>query len=225
MEFEAEVGGGAGEAARRVRRYYHPMSKVEDQGVLDLLIKVYLKNMKYPQGGSFTQYVDEMQEGQFLQVTGVAGDIYYTGNSRFMIRNAESGEMEERFIDKVGMIAAGSGITPMFQLIQTVADAGSRDTTALSLIYSCASPFDILLDEDLTDYEKAGKLFYFPIVQAPDENWSMGDGDVSKHMIENVMPPRNAPNSLIIVCGPPKLKEDVKALLDEMGYENYFIFK
>ena len=61
------------------------------------------------------------------------------------------------------MIAAGSGLTPMFQLIQTVADIPS-DNTALSLIYSCASPYDILLDEDLTEYEKMGKLFYFPVV-------------------------------------------------------------
>ena len=99
------------------------------------------------------------------------------------------------------MIAAGSGLTPMFQLIQTVADIPS-DTTSLSLIYSCASPFDILLDEDLTEYEKMGKLFYFPVVQAPDENWELADGRVTKEMIENIMPPINDPESLIIVCGP-----------------------
>ena len=159
-----------------------------------------------------------------MKVTGIAGDLYYIGESKFMIRNKETGQMEEKYIDKVGMIAAGSGITPMFQLIQTVADSGSRDTTALSLIYSCASPFDILLDEDLNDYEKDGKLFYFPIVQAPDENWEMADGDVNEKMIEHIMPPKNAENSIIIVCGPPKLKQDVKNLLDQMGYQNYFIF-
>jgi len=63
---------------------------------------------------------------------------------------------------RVGMIAAGSGITPMFQLIQTIAD--SKDTTSLSLIYSSRTPFDIILDEDLTEFEKAGKLCYFPLV-------------------------------------------------------------
>lgn len=61
------------------------------------------------------------------------------------------------------MIAAGSGITPMFQLIQTVADS-PVDDSALSLIYSNRTPFDIILDEDLTDYEKSGKLCYFPLV-------------------------------------------------------------
>ena len=75
----------------------------------------------------------------------------------------------------------------------------------------------------MTEYEKAGKLFYFPIVQAPDENWQLADGDVTHKMIENIMPP-DEDDSLIIVCGPPKLKEDVKKILDEMEYQNYYIF-
>lgn len=80
-----------------------------------------------------------------------------------MVRDNESKEMVERNIDRIGMIAAGSGITPMFQLIQTVADSPA-DSTALSLIYSNRTPFDIILDEDLTEYEKAGMLCYFPLV-------------------------------------------------------------
>lgn len=67
-------------------------------------------------------------------------------------------------------------------------------------------------------------MFYFPIVQAPDENWHNADGNLTAEMIEHVMPPKNDPDSLIIVCGPPKLKQDTKELLDSMGYENYFIF-
>lgn len=52
-----------------------------------------------------------------MRVSGIAGDLYYIGGSRFMVRNKETDQMEEKFIDKIGMIAAGSGITPMFQLI------------------------------------------------------------------------------------------------------------
>ena len=95
-------------------RYYHPMSKVDDSGMLDLLIRVYLRNFKFPQGGAFTQFVDTMQEGQTMRITGIAGDLYYLGQSRFMIRNAETKLLEERYIKRVGMIAAGSGLTPMF---------------------------------------------------------------------------------------------------------------
>ena len=158
-----------------------------------------------------------------MRVTGIAGDLFYLGDGKFMIRNPETGILEEKWYKKVGMIAAGSGLTPMFQLIQTVADTPG-DTTSLSLIYTCATPYDLLLDEDLTEYEKAGKLFYFPVVQAPDENWHFADGRISHKMIEHLMPPKNDPDSLTIVCGPQKLKDSVKQIMTEMEYENYFIF-
>ena len=49
-----------------------------------------------------------------MRVTGIAGDIYYVGNSEFMLRNPETGIHELKKYDKIGMIAAGSGLTPMF---------------------------------------------------------------------------------------------------------------
>jgi hypothetical protein len=49
----------------------------------------------------------------------------------------------------------------------------------------------------LIDYEKAGKLFYFPIVQAPDENWALGSGKITPQMIEHFMPPRSKNTSFI----------------------------
>ena len=62
-------------------------------------------------------YIDNMKEGDMLKVNAIGGDIYYAGNSEFMVRNYESGEMEKKRFTKVGMIAAGTGLTPMFQLI------------------------------------------------------------------------------------------------------------
>ena len=63
----------------------------------------------------FTQFLDKMKLGNTqMQITAIGGDMYYTGNSTFMVRDQESKELKERAIDRVGMIAAGSGITPMF---------------------------------------------------------------------------------------------------------------
>ena len=51
-----------------------------------------------------------------MRITGIGGDLMYMGNSMFRIRDKDSGDLEERKIDRVGMVAAGSGITPMFQV-------------------------------------------------------------------------------------------------------------
>ena len=79
-----------------------------------------------------------------MQITGIGGDIAYLGNQKFMIRDQQTKLVVPRSYKRVGMIAAGSGITPMFQLIQTISDAGANDTTSLSLIYSNRTPVSSL---------------------------------------------------------------------------------
>jgi len=75
-----------------------------------------------------------------LQITGIGGDIAYLENQNFMVRDLQTKQLVQQKYKRVGMIAAGSGITPMFQLIQTISDAGAHDTTSLSLIYSNRTP-------------------------------------------------------------------------------------
>lgn len=138
LEFAAEINNGG--VKERHTRFYHPLSKVNDAGYLDLLVKVYLRNFKHPQGGLFTQYMDRIQPGAVMHITGIGGDIVYKGDSQFLVRDKQTLEMVKRRYKNVGMIAGGSGIAPMFQMVQTVADLGPEDRTALSLIYSNRTP-------------------------------------------------------------------------------------
>jgi NAD(P)H-flavin reductase len=86
LEFEAEVVNRETRQKEIHKRYYHPMSKVIDNGYVDLLIKVYLRNFKHPTGGLFSQYIDGMREGDTMKITGIGGDIEYEGESNFKIR-------------------------------------------------------------------------------------------------------------------------------------------
>ena len=52
-----------------------------------------------------------------MRIVGIGGDLSYLGESNFRIRDEETEKMVERKFKRVGMIAAGSGISPMFQLI------------------------------------------------------------------------------------------------------------
>ena len=89
--------------------------------------------------------------------------------------------------------------------------------------------YDVLLDEDLTELEKDGKLCYFPVVMKPDENWAMGQGAITAKMVESFMPEPNCSgendDSIIMVCGPPKFKNDLRKILeDELQWTNGFYF-
>jgi NAD(P)H-flavin reductase len=74
LQFEFDLNG------QKVQRYYHPMSKVFDEGYIDLLIKVYLRSFQH-QGGLATQFIDSMKPGQGgISITGIGGDIAYLEN-------------------------------------------------------------------------------------------------------------------------------------------------
>ena len=99
--------------------------------------------MEFQKGGVFTQHIDRMRLGdKSMKIIGIGGEIAYLGNNDFSIKS-DSGEEAVKQKKRVGMIAAGSGISPMFQLVQTVADIGNSDSTSLSLIYSNRTPVSL----------------------------------------------------------------------------------
>merc|ERR1719370_714677 len=69
-------------------RAYTPISSDDDLGFVDLLIKVYLPNERFPEGGKMTQHLNKMQLGDTISVSGPKGRIIYQRNGNFLIRGA-----------------------------------------------------------------------------------------------------------------------------------------
>lgn len=82
---------------KEVVRSYTPISSDETPGHFDLLIK------SYPTG-NISKYVASLMVGQTMKVKGPKGAMVYTPN---MARH-------------LGMIAGGTGITPMLQIIRAI---------------------------------------------------------------------------------------------------------
>jgi cytochrome-b5 reductase len=116
-------------------------------------------------------------------MTGPHGHIQYDGNGEFLL-----GENKlPKKVNKIGMIAGGTGITPMFQLIQKI--TSTRDRTGVSLIYCTKFIEDIAFCEDLVNYDRSGRASFYPVVETPNASkWLYGTGKVSEEMIENYMP-------------------------------------
>lgn len=60
-----------------VIRAYTPVSSDDDLGYMDLLIKVYFKNVhpNFPNGGLMSQYIHELEVGQTLLIRGPTGRL------------------------------------------------------------------------------------------------------------------------------------------------------
>jgi len=82
-----------------------------------------------------TQHLASMTVGQKIDIRGPKGTMQY---SRSLAK-------------QVGMIAGGTGITPMYQLIRAICEDDS-DNTQISLIYANNTEGDILLREEFEGF-------------------------------------------------------------------------
>ena len=102
---------------------------------------------------------------------------------------------------EIGMIAGGTGITPMLQIIRQ-AIANPLDRTKISLIYANVNPEDILLKKELDELaaKHSHRFRVYYVLNNPPPSWTGGVGFVTKEMIEKHMPPTDA-NIKVLLCG------------------------
>ncbi|KAJ5496960.1 Cytochrome b5 [Penicillium fimorum] len=179
-----------------VSRSYTPTSNNLDLGKLELVIKC------YPDGLLTGQYLESLEVGDKVEFRGPKGAMkYHSGLCK-----------------KIGMIAGGTGITPMYQLIRAICE-NDRDTTEISLIYANRSEEDILLRRELEafarGYPKNFKLWY--MLDHPSDEWAYGKGYVTGEVMAARLP-GPAPDTKIMLCGPPGMVNASKKSLVAAGF-------
>ncbi|KAF8446117.1 hypothetical protein L210DRAFT_3619855 [Boletus edulis BED1] len=189
ISVSAEING------KEITRSYTPTSSDDDLGYFDLLIKSYEK-------GNISRHFSLLKIGDKVKVRGPKGFFKY---SPTLSRH-------------IGMIAGGTGITPMLQIIRA-ALKNPADKTKLSLIYANVSLDDILLKKELDDlaakYPHRFSVHF--VLNNPPENWSGGVGFVSKEQIEKYLP-RSSSDIKILLCGPPPMMTAMKKHLAELSH-------
>lgn len=177
-------------------RSYTPISGDHQPGHFDLLIK------SYPTG-NISKYMASLIVGQAIKVKGPKGAMVYTPN---MVRH-------------FGMIAGGTGITPMLQVIRAVIRGrAAGDTTEIDLLFANVNVEDILLKEDLDALAAADKGFRVHyVLNNPPEGWTGGVGFVTPEMIAKFLP-KAAADVKILLCGPPPMISAMKKATEGLGF-------
>ena len=106
---------------------------------------------------------------------------------------------------KVGMIAGGTGITPMLQLVRAVLK-DPKDKTKMWLIFANQTESDILLRTELEDIaaEQPDRFRLWYTLDRPEDDWKYSKGFINAEMIQEHMPPPGS-DTLILMCGPPPM--------------------
>lgn len=205
---------------RVVMRPYTPVSLCEQRGCFDLVVKVYRSGCStvFPDGGLMSQYLDSLEPGDSVEVQGPRGRFFYAGCGQFVFRDGQRLALATR----IGMIAAGSGITPMLQLLRhLVADA--RDWTRVVLVDVNSSEDDIIARDELDDYARRfvqvfsiwHVLSRMPAGAVPP---NFVQGRLTREILKERLP-RPDLNTLVLCCGPPGfLSEVCKPALSDIGH-------
>ncbi|KAL3752250.1 hypothetical protein ACJRO7_012975 [Eucalyptus globulus] len=193
---------GKDSVGQEVTKPYTPTTLDSDVGYFELVIKM------YPQG-RMSHHFREMREGDYLAVKGPKGRFKY-----------QPGQVRA-----FGMLAGGTGITPMFQVARAILE-NPHDETKIHLIYANVTYEDILLKEELDNFALSfpDQFHVYYVLNQPPEIWDGGVGYVSKEMVQ-IHCPAPASDIQILMCGPPPMNKAMAAHLNELGYTPEMQFK
>ncbi|KAL1412453.1 NADH-cytochrome b5 reductase [Vanrija albida] len=191
ISLAAEIDG------KQVMRSYTPTTLDHHKGYFELVVKTYEK-------GNISRHLSLLKIGDTMKVRGPKGKFNY----------------HRKLAPHLLMLAGGSGITPMYQIIQS-SILDPLDKTEIDLIYANVNEDDILLRKELdTLAEKSnGRLRVFYVLNNAPEGWTGGIGFVSKEMIDERKHAEGiSAGGKVLLCGPPPMLNAMKGHLTTIGY-------
>jgi cytochrome-b5 reductase len=194
-------------------RPYTPIT-YNTKGSMDLAIKTY-------PNGKMSKRFESMKVGDTMDFKGPLKKFDYSPNMK----------------KKIGLIAGGTGITPMMQIIHKIV-TNPKDKTEVFLIFGNVSEDDIMLKDRLDEWAKKYKnLKIYYTVDKPTKSWKQGSGFVNADMVAKNLP-KPQDDALIFVCGPDPMYKavcgekgekgsqgEIGGVLKEMGYKKEQVVK
>lgn len=214
---------------KSVMRAYTP-SKC-GPGFVEFVVKIYYPENGFRPGGVFTQLLDKVRVGETVDCKGPLGEYEYLGNSQYVLLHEP-----RRSAKHIGMIAGGTGITPMWQVICALQD--DRDVPYVSLIYCARYQADLVLAEEINEIQARIpdrlKVRYI-LSQPPSNDWDGGRGrlttqEVSTHLFPFAGSHTEDSEKLVLLCASDEMidkscKPIISDILGpEFAFNNIFVF-
>jgi cytochrome-b5 reductase len=211
---------GTGSEGQVISRQYTPTTCEDHTGYFELVIKIYPT-------GQMGNYLKNLPVGSLVGVRGPSGSLQYHGAGAFTIRrkDAAGAPVSKSYsVKQVGMLAGGSGVTPMLQLVRYIS-ARPEDPTAVSLVLGNQTEGDIMCRAELEAAAERNPNFrlHFMVDRCSNTAWRYGTGYITADLIKQRLP-APGPNTLVLLCGPPPMMDVMKRNLATLGYTDDMIF-
>jgi nitrate reductase (NAD(P)H) len=203
------------------------------------LIKLYLPNESYKEGGKMSLCFNELVLGDLVEFKGPLGSFVWKGRGVCEWRGVE------RRVTKLGMICAGSGITPILQVLRGIYESDDADEekpecwvidsnrkeedireSARSLVMKTnltrltMNASSVCRDTLNTLSSLSSKLKVHHSLSVPPSSWpeQYSRGRITAKTLSSHLPAMEE-STLILVCGPDGLISGVvKPGLESLGW-------
>ncbi|XP_074040095.1 cytochrome b5 reductase 4 isoform X3 [Leptinotarsa decemlineata] len=175
--------------------------------------------IKRYKNGNVSRFLTDREENDVVYLTGPLGD--------FDLRTIEK---KETFL----LLAAGTGITPMFSLLVFLLERRIRKCQFVRLLFFNKTQQDIPFKDQLDNLQSTDSRFKIDyILSTPDKNWLGLQGHINKDMIENSILEHIMDTGYTIkdiftfVCGPNQFLTIALEELEKIGIigEQIYVFQ
>ncbi|XP_060081713.1 NADH-cytochrome b5 reductase-like [Ylistrum balloti] len=192
-----------------VTRQYTPVSDVKVTDYFELLIKLY-------ENGKMSQFIRAWKPGIKVDLRGPFGEYSYTPNQHARLM----------------MLAAGSGIAPMAQIIQGILN-NEEDDTRIQLLYACRTYNDILMKSQLDEWTEFWNFsVLYVLSQEPTRaknNYRYSDkvqlGRLDKDLLANELRTPVLSSTRILISGTKSFDKDMLKYCKILGIQDCDIHK
>lgn len=178
---------------KAVKRPYTPSSTPGTTGHFDLTVKRY--------------------------ETGLVSKYLYDRNIADTVLMSEpypGGHWVDGMAKNVGLVAGGTGITPMIAIIRWI--LANSLPVELFLVFANKTEADIIFREEWEkDAREHANFHCYHVLEQPPAGWTQGTGRITEDILRHHLPPP-CPDTAIFLCGPPPMVDAVEAALKAIGH-------
>ena len=184
-----------------VKRSYSLSSSPND-GSFNITIK------KIPGGVASGFLVEELEVGKIIPMTPPAGIFTYTS--------------KKVTTDNLVLVAAGSGITPMFSILKTALP----ENKIVHLIYCNRNEDNIIFDTELKDLDNKYSNFKVThVLSQPNKACDGITGRADKSVLTKLFQEIDPKNAHYYMCGPVGLMDSVESAAKDLGVDRKQVHK
>eukprot|EP01061_Rhynchopus_euleeides_P007696 TRINITY_DN16771_c0_g1_i1.p1 TRINITY_DN16771_c0_g1~~TRINITY_DN16771_c0_g1_i1.p1 ORF type:complete len:1191 (+),score=481.32 TRINITY_DN16771_c0_g1_i1:91-3573(+) len=200
--------------------FYSPITRPTDYGCIEILSR------EDNRGGPIVEVLKSLRPGSSLLFKSMGG-LKIDIDQKTGVWTCDG-----RQIKKVNLLAGGTGIAPMIQIIRTFlktvdVEKTSPAETGLRLLYAAEEESDLAFAEstEVASHVAEGFFKRFVCLNRPPPGWSQGVGIIEPDdIVANAFPAKDGETLLTVICGPPIFEHFMVQHLKNLGHAPNTVF-